>query len=122
MRPVYALRPAAQHGERRERLEIGRPIYPQRLTEGFARRRNATGVPTGSLHILRHTAATLALTATPPVPLHVVASRLGDKPETVLRTYAHLLPRSDAMAAEAVAAQLAAPLADDPLTGPKPAA
>jgi hypothetical protein len=56
--------------------------------------------------VLRHTAASLALTATPPVPLHVVAGRLGDDPKTLLGTYAHLLPHSDAMAAEAVAAAL----------------
>ena len=72
--------------------ELGRPIHPQRLTEAFARHRKAAGIPTGSLHILRHTAATLALTATPPVPLHVVAGRLGDDPKTVLGTYSHLLP------------------------------
>jgi hypothetical protein len=37
------------------------------------------------------------------VPLHVVAARVGDRLETVLATYAHLLPSSDAMAAEAMA-------------------
>jgi hypothetical protein len=50
--------------------------------------------------------ATLALTATPPVPLHVVAGRFGDDPTTVLGTYAHLVPHSDEMAAETVAAVL----------------
>jgi integrase len=94
--------------------EIGEPIHPQRLTQWFAKHRKAAGIPTGHLHTLRHTAATLALTATPPVPLHVVAGRLGDDPKTVLATYAHLLPHSDAMAAEAVAAALV----DKPLTSP----
>ena len=42
----------------------------------------------------------------------VVAGRLGDDPKTVLGTYAHLLPHSDAMAADAVAAALV----DNPLT------
>jgi hypothetical protein len=46
------------------------------------------------------------LTSTPPVPLHVVAGRLGDDPKTVLGTYAHLLPHSDAVAADAVASAL----------------
>lgn len=41
------------------------------------------------------------------VPLHVVAARLGDRPETMLRTYAHLLPQSDVEAAEQVAALIA---------------
>jgi hypothetical protein len=34
----------------------------------------------------------------------VVAARFGDRAETVLRTYAHLLPQSDVEAAEEVAA------------------
>lgn len=90
--------------------ELGAPIWPERLTEAFSRHRKAAGIPVGSLHVLRHTAATLALTAG--VPLHVVAARLGDKPEIVLSTYAHLLPQSDAQAADAVAAALV----DKPLT------
>jgi hypothetical protein len=46
------------------------------------------------------------------VPLHVVAGRLGDNPTALLDTYAHLLPHSDAMAAETVAAALD----DEPMT------
>ncbi len=92
--------------------EIGRPIYPKVLTARFAAERKAAGIPTGTLHILRHTAATLALTADSPTPLHIVAGRLGDDPTTLLSTCAHLLPQSDAQAAEAVAAVLA----DSPLT------
>jgi integrase len=92
--------------------ELGRPIGPQRLTGWFSKLRKAAKIPVGSLHILRHTSATLALTANPPVPLHVVAGRLGDDPKTILGTYAHLLPHSDAMAADAVAAAIV----DKPLT------
>jgi hypothetical protein len=33
-----------------------------------------------------------------------MAARLGDRPETILRTYAHLLPHSDVEAAEQMAA------------------
>ena len=54
--------------------------------------------------MLRHTHATLALTNG--VPLHVAAARLGDRAETMLKSYAHLLPTSDADAAEQVAALL----------------
>jgi integrase len=93
--------------------ELGGPIHPQRLTEWFAKLRKAAGIPTGSLHVLRHTYITLALTAG--VPLHVVAARVGDDPKTILATYAHLLPTSDAAAANAVAAQLV----DNPLTNAK---
>jgi integrase len=85
--------------------ELGGPIYPQRLGEWFVERRMAAGIPTGTLHTLRHTAATLALTSG--VPVHIVAARLGDDPKTVLSTYAHLLPQSDELAAERVAAALA---------------
>ena len=55
--------------------------------------------------LLRHTSATLALTEG--CPLHVVAARLGDRPETLLGTYAHLLPSSDEEAAQRMAAVLA---------------
>ena len=84
--------------------ELGGAIHPQRLTQWFGEHRKAAGIPTGTLHTLRHTAATLALTAG--VPVHIVAARLGDDPKTVLGTYAHLLPQSDEMAAERVAAAL----------------
>jgi integrase len=56
------------------------------------------------LPILRHTAATIALTAG--VLLHIVAARLGDKPETLLGVYAHLLPKSDEIAADTIAAAI----------------
>lgn len=85
--------------------ELGSPIRPERLTEWFGQHRKAAGIPTGTLHTLRHTAATLALTSG--VPVHIVAARLGDDPNTVLSTYAHLLPQSDELAAERVAAALA---------------
>jgi integrase len=86
--------------------ELGRLIHPNTLTKAFRDRRKAAGIPTGTLHILRHTSATLALTATPPVPLHVVAGRLGDDPKTVLDTYAHLLSTSDEAAAGVIAKAL----------------
>jgi integrase len=84
--------------------ELGGPIHPQRLTQWFGQHRKVVGIPTGTLHTLRHTAATLALTAG--VPVHIVAARLGDDPKTILGTYAHLLPQSDELAAERVAAAL----------------
>ncbi len=85
--------------------ELGGPIHPQRLTEQFRQHREAAGIPVGSLHVLRHTAATLALTGG--VPVHIVAARLGDDPRTLLGTYSHLLPSSDEIAATAVAAAVA---------------
>ncbi|HSZ70211.1 MAG TPA: tyrosine-type recombinase/integrase [Solirubrobacteraceae bacterium] len=86
--------------------EIGEPVHPQALTAMFTSLRKAAGIPSGSLHVLRHTAATIALTRG--IPLHVVAGRLGDRAETLLATYAHLLPHSDEVAAETIAAVLVA--------------
>ena len=83
---------------------LGGPILPRGLTRVFHRHRKAAKIPTGTLHTLRHTAATLALTAG--VPVHIVAARLGDRPEQILKTYAHLLPQSDELAAERVAAAI----------------
>jgi integrase len=85
--------------------QLGNHIYPFRLTEWFRQHRDGAGLPAGSLHTLRHTAATLALTGG--VPVHIVAARLGDNPTTVLSTYAHLLPQSDELAAERIATALA---------------
>jgi hypothetical protein len=47
------------------------------------------------------------LALTDGIPVHIVAARLGDDPTTVLTTYAHLLPQSDELAAERVAALIA---------------
>jgi integrase len=93
---------------------LGGPIHPQRLTEWFGRHRKAAGITTGTLHVLRHTHTTLLLSGDPkatppipPVPLHIVAARIGDRPETMLSVYAHLLPTSDVEAAQQVAALIA---------------
>jgi integrase len=86
--------------------ELGEPILPYRLSDTFLARRKSAGISTGTMHTLRHTAATLMLTNG--VPVHVVAARLGDRPETILQTYAHLLPQSDEQAAAGMAELLAA--------------
>jgi integrase len=83
---------------------LGGAIHPQRWTKAFREHRARAGIPTGTLHILRHTAATIALTRR--MPVHLVAQRLGDRPETVLRVYSHLLPRSDEQVAGAIAEAL----------------
>jgi integrase len=84
---------------------LGAPISPGAVSAAFLKHRKAAGLTTGTMHILRHSAATLSLTSG--IPVHVVAARLGDRSETLLKTYAHLLPASDAAAAERVAALLA---------------
>jgi integrase len=84
--------------------ELGQPIRPTKLGDRFVQLRKAAGLPMGSLHTLRHTHITIALTEG--IPVHVVAARAGDRPEQILSTYAHLLPHSDAEAAAAVAAAI----------------
>ena len=94
---------------------LGAPITPDRLSRRFRELRESAGVPVGTLHTLRRTAATLALTSG--VPVHIVAARLGDDPTTVLKTYAHLLPSSDEIAAERVAAVVSGWLPIRPVSG-----
>jgi integrase len=79
-------------------------IYPQRLTDAFSRHRKAAGIPTGHLHVLRHTSATLVLSRG--VDLTTVARRLGDDEVTVLKTYGHLVPAADERAAEVLGSVL----------------
>jgi integrase len=95
--------------------ETGDAIHPQRMTERFASLRKAAGIPSGRLHVLRHTHVTISLAGdpdavppVPPVPLHIVARRLGDRPEQMLKTYARFLPNSDETAAAAFASIIAA--------------
>jgi integrase len=38
--------------------ELGQPSHPKKLSYQSGRHRQAAGIPTGSLHTLRHTAAT----------------------------------------------------------------
>jgi len=85
--------------------ELGAPIHPQTLTEAFARHSKPAKLAEVTLHGLRHTHATHLLTES--VPLHVVAARIGDRPEIVLKTYAHLLPTSDEEAANKAASLVA---------------
>jgi integrase len=77
----------------------------ERALAGDAYHRKAPKVPVGTMHTLRHTAATLMLTNG--VPIHVASARLGDRPETILKTYAHLPLNSDEQAAVGIAALLA---------------
>ena len=58
----------------------------------------------GTLHTLRHTHATDLLSNG--VPVHVAAARIGDRAETILKVYAHLLPQSDEQAARDAAARI----------------
>ena len=91
--------------------ELGGTINPQRLTERFGALRKAAGIRPGRLHDVRHSHATHLLSGCdpmPPVPVHIVAARLGhSSPVVTLTTYAHVLPQSDTEAASLMAAVLA---------------
>ena len=70
--------------------EDGSPIHPDRISKLFVQHVRESGLPTIRLHDLRHTAATLALTAG--VHPKVVQERLGHANISVtLDTYSHVL-------------------------------
>ena len=69
--------------------EDGRVLHPQRVTQVFKRLANEAGLPPIRLHDLRHTAATLALTAG--IHPKVVSERLGHATVGItLDTYSHV--------------------------------
>lgn len=64
----------------------------------------AAGLPTVSLYALRHTMATLLLSATPPVHPKIVSERLGHASIVLtLDTYSHCLPGMQRGAADVIA-------------------
>lgn len=69
--------------------EDGRVLHPQRVTQVFKRLASEAGLPPIRLHGLRHTAATLALTAG--IHPKVVSERLGHATVAItLDTYSHV--------------------------------
>jgi integrase len=81
----------------------GTPIHPKKATECFIKGSKAAGVPVIRLHDLRHTHATLALSAG--VHPKIVSERLGHANIGItLDTYSHCLPVLSEEAARKVAA------------------
>jgi integrase len=81
--------------------ESGRPINSDKLAQRFKAILRHTGLPTIRLYDLRHTAATLALSAG--VPPKVVAEQLGHASAAfTLDVYSHLLPHMQQEAAARV--------------------
>jgi integrase len=89
----------------------GRPRDPDGMSRRFKRdlalcRKAGADVPVVRLHDLRHTHATILLSAREPV--HVVSRRLGHASPTVTMTvYAHVLPGSQREAANLFASLIA---------------
>lgn len=83
----------------------GRPIYSDKLAKKFKAILREAGLPMIRLYDLRHTSATLALSAG--APPKVVAEQLGHASAAfTLDVYAHLLPHMQTEAASKVEALL----------------
>ena len=83
-------------------LENGAPIHPQRLSDAFEAHGRRAKLPAIRLHDLRHTYATLALSAG--VHPKVVSERLGHSSIAItLDTYSHVIPSLGEEAAAQVA-------------------
>lgn len=77
------------------------PLSPGTASREFQKAVRRAGVRPGRLHDLRHTFASLALTAG--VPVTIVSRALGhSQPSTTLNIYSHLLPGTSAQAMAAV--------------------
>ena len=82
--------------------ENGEPLHPQTFTQAFDRLVAKTDLPRIRLHDLRHTHATIALSAG--IPPKVISERLGhENPAFTLKQYAHVIPGMQADAAAIVA-------------------
>jgi integrase len=87
------------------RTRTGQPINSDSLAREFKRLLCEAGLPPMRLYDLRHTAATLALSAG--VPAKVVSEQLGHATcAFTLDVYSHVLPHMQAEAADRVAALL----------------
>jgi integrase len=83
--------------------EDGSPTWPQSLSRAFERHAEDAGMPVIRFHDLRHTHATLALSAG--VHPKVVSERLGHASVAItMDTYSHTIPAMQADAAAKVAA------------------
>ena len=86
--------------------ENGEPLHPQTYSQAFERIIAKSELPRIRLHDLRHTHATIALSAG--IPTKIVSERLGhESPAFTLKQYAHVMPGMQAEAASAIASIVA---------------
>jgi integrase len=78
--------------------EIGEPTAHPTYYNAWRRTLKRLGVKGFKVHSLRHTHISTLLRQG--IALNIVARRVGDKPETILRTYAHCLPQDDLKCAQ----------------------
>jgi hypothetical protein len=82
--------------------EDGQVLHPEHVTKRFARLVRDAGLPSITLHGVRHSYATAALAAGE--PLKVVSERLGHASTSITANlYQHVLPSMDERTANAVA-------------------
>lgn len=82
--------------------ENGEPLHPQTYSQALERLVARCPLPRIRLHDLRHTHATIALSAG--IPPKVISERLGhESPAFTLKQYAHVIPGMQAEAAEQIA-------------------
>lgn len=80
---------------------VGRPLLPEYVSHSFAAARGKAGLPTATLHQLRHTAATMLLAEG--VPLAVISEWLGHSGIAVtMAHYAAVVPQLRRDAADAM--------------------
>ena len=84
--------------------EDGQPIYPTTPTAFFQKVRKQANLPQLPFHSLRHTHATELLRSG--IPAYIVAKRLGDEVQTVLKTYAHAFKEDDQLSAKTYAERI----------------
>ena len=76
----------------------GHPVHPHAISQAFERIARRADVPVIRLHDVRHTHATLLITAG--VPVKVVSERLGHATAAfTIETYQHVMPGMQADAA-----------------------
>lgn len=78
--------------------EIGKPIAHPTYYNAWRRTIRRLDIKGFKVHSLRHTHISTLLRQG--IALNIVARRVGDKPETILRTYAHCLPQDDLKCAQ----------------------
>jgi integrase len=85
--------------------ELGKPYRPDSLSASFTKAQSGADLPAISFHGLRHSSATILLTAD--VPVHVVSSRLGHASVSITAdVYAHVLKDQATDAAERIGGAL----------------
>ena len=78
--------------------QIGAPLAHSTYYNAWRRTLRRSEVKGFNVHSLRHTHISTLLRQG--IALNIVARRVGDKPETILRTYAHCLPQDDLKCAQ----------------------